>query len=255
MCAIWSVLIALFISAPTLRCQSFSTSDNLIILVTGFPNSTSMFGYSGKASLFRSTGTSASGAIQFSPVAGAQDVDCERNSAADFTNKSNYGTKGFIPPGIYFMHYHRLDTSIGLPRNRLGLSDAPGEETIQSTVPSPPVQRIALQFHRAFNNLAEFNAHVSEGCITLNQANFSRLFPDAIFDPAQSPLAPGAADANPVHLAGSNANILVFITDALSNGKQASQVSLFNTFKRQLKFADFGLGAGSSLPLYRVQWK
>jgi hypothetical protein len=188
-------------------------------------------------------------------LTGAQDVDVERNSATDFANTSNYGTNGFIPPGIYFLHFHRLDTSLQLLRNRLGLSDIPGEETILSTVPDPPVTRTALQFHRAFNDLTEYNAHVSEGCITLNQSNFSLLFPDALFDSTQSPLAAGNSDENPLNLAGSTSNVLVFITDALTDGKQDQQLSMFDQIRQNLKPADFGLEGDSQLPTLRVQWK
>jgi hypothetical protein len=57
-----------------LAAQTFSRTDKLIILVKGNTLSTSMFGFSGSASLFQSVGTNADGTIQFSPVPGAQDV-------------------------------------------------------------------------------------------------------------------------------------------------------------------------------------
>jgi hypothetical protein len=144
---IWP-LIVLGIAALqsiTTAAQSFAPTDRLLILVKGNMASTSMFGFSGQATLYRSVGSNQDGTIQFSPVSGAQDVSVERDSAADFTNFSNYGTNGFIPPGIYFLHYHRLDTSILTIRHRLGLSDDPGGETVLSTAPYPPVQRTALQ--------------------------------------------------------------------------------------------------------------
>src|SRR5579871_1196216 len=216
------VLAAATLLAPMVHAQSFSTSDKLLILVKGNVATTSQFGYSGKASLYQATGSNADGTIQFSPVSGAQDVPVERNSTADFTNFSNYGTGGFIPPGVYFLHYHRIDLSISI-RHRLGLSDQPGAETIFSGPAN--VQRTALQFHIAFNNLAEFNQHVSEGCITLKTENFSRLYPDALFDNSQSPLAAGSADANELQLQGSTSNVLVFVTDVLSPGAQDQQLT------------------------------
>jgi hypothetical protein len=248
------MLVAGFFSSA-LMAQSFSPNDKLLIVVKGNVASTSMFGFSGQASLFQSTGTNADGTIQFSPVAGAQDISVERNSATDFTNFSNYGNKGFIPPGIYFLHYHRLDTTISTIRHRLGLSDEPGMETILSTIPNPSVVRTALQFHVAFNDLAEYNKHVSEGCITLNAANFARLFPDALFDGSQSPLAPGDADTNVLNLQGSTANVLVFVTDVLTPGVQDKQLKFFDQTRAQLKAADFDTGGSSQLPQLRVLWK
>ena len=238
-------------SPPT----TFSTHDRVLILVKGFPLSSTKFGYSGKGSVFLSTGTNADGSILFSAVPGGHDVDLERNSAADFTNKSNYGKNGFIPPGIYFLHYHKLDLSLALLRHRLGLSDAPGGETIVTSIPNPPVTRTYLQFHRAFNDLAEFNAHVSEGCMTLNIDNFSKLFPDGFFDSAQSPLAPGSSDPNPLNLAGSTNNVLVFVTDALTSDKQDQQIAIFEEARKKLKPEDFSLGAGSQILAYRIKWR
>lgn len=235
--------------------QSFSPNDKLVILVKGNVAATSMFGFSGQASLYQSVGTNQDGTILFSPVSGAQDVSVERNSAADFTNFSNYGTKGFIPPGVYFLHYDRLDTTISTIRHRLGLSDDPGAETILSTVPNPQVQRTALQFHIAFNNLTDFNQHVSEGCITLTADNFAKLFPDALFDSSQSPLAPGTADSNVLNLNGSTTNVLVFVTDVLTPNAQNQQLKLFDQIRAQLKPTDFGVGSGSQLPQFRLSWK
>jgi hypothetical protein len=249
------VLLLAFLccSAGLLQAQSFSPQDQLLILVEGNTLSTSAFGFSGKATLYQSTATNVDGTISFTPVTAATQVDVERNSAKDFTNFGNYGTNGFIPPGIYFLHYHRLDTSLGNVRHRLGLSDAPGEETILSTAPSPPVTRTALQFHVAFNDLEAFNEHVSEGCITLTEANFWKLFPPALFDSALSPLAPGSSDSNPLGLAGSTSNILVFVTDVLTPGKQDQQLQLFQQIKGQLKPTDFA--NGPTLSAFRVQWK
>lgn len=249
------IIVATLFLANSAVSQSFSPTDKLLILVTGTPLSTTMFGYSGQASLFQSTGMNADGTIAFSPVSGAQKVSVERNSATDFTNKGNYGTNGFIPPGIYFLHYHRLDTKISTIRHRLGLSDSPGSETILSTRPNPPVTRTALQFHVAFNNLADFKANVSEGCITLTQTNFGKLFPDAIFDKSQSPLAPGTSDPNTIGLAGSTSNILVFVTDVLTPGKQDQQTALFDQIRKQLKPSDFSTEGSSQLPMLRIQWK
>jgi hypothetical protein len=250
-----SLALAVSFSVSPLRAQSFSKSDKLLIIVKGNVASTSLFGFSGQATLYQSTGTNADGTIQFSLVSGASNVSVERNSATDFTNFSNYGTKGFVPPGIYFLHYHKLDTSISTIRHRLGLSDDPGGEIILSTIPSPSVERTFLQFHIAFNNLAEYNQHVSEGCITLTAANFGQLFPDALFDGSQSPLAPGSADPNPVNLQGSTSSVLVFITDVLTPGVQDQQLTLFDQTRSQLKPSDFDTGSSSQLPALRVLWK
>jgi hypothetical protein len=235
-----SLALAVSFSVSPLRAQSFSKSDKLLIIVKGNVASTSLFGFSGQATLYQSTGTNADGTIQFSLVSGASNVSVERNSATDFTNFSNYGTKGFVPPGIYFLHYH---------------SDDPGGEIILSTIPSPSVERTFLQFHIAFNNLAEYNQHVSEGCITLTAANFGQLFPDALFDGSQSPLAPGSADPNPVNLQGSTSSVLVFITDVLTPGVQDQQLTLFDQTRSQLKPSDFDTGSSSQLPALRVLWK
>src|ERR1700761_1467442 len=89
--------------------------------------------------------------------------------------------------------------------------------------------RTALQFHIAFNDLQSFNTHVSEGCITLTAANFSRLFPNGLFDPSQSPLAAGSADSNTLNLQGSQSNILVFVTDVITPNAQNNQIALFRT--------------------------
>jgi hypothetical protein len=211
-----------------------------------------MFGYSGKATMYRAVGTNADGTLQFVVVPGAQSADVERNSAKDFTNKANYGTGGFIPPGIYFLHYHRLDPSFGQVRHRLGLSDDPGSETIRGTIPSPPVTRTAIQFHKAFNDLASFSASVSEGCITLTEDNFFKLFPPMLFVPSQSPLAAGTGDLNPLNLSGATNNILVFVTDALEPGKQNKQLAAFEGIRKNVKPADF---SSPQLAAYRILWK
>jgi hypothetical protein len=203
--------------------------------------------------MYQSIGTNADGTISFTLVPGASGVDVERNSATDFTNFSNYGTKGFIPPGIYYLHYHRLDTSLGRIRHRLGLSDRPGAETILSTAPNPPVTRMALQFHVAFNDLASFQAHVSEGCITLSENNFMKLFPSDLFTASKSPLAVGANDANPLGLAGSTASVLVFVTDVLTSGKQDQQLKLFQLIKGQLKPNDFS--NSTTIQTLRAKWR
>jgi hypothetical protein len=253
------MLMRIAVSVVVLLCcsfastaQTFTPQDKLLILVKGFPLSSSLFGYSGKATLFRSVGTNADGSLQFVPVPGAQDVDVERNSAKDFNNKANYGTNGFVPPGIYFLHYHRMDPSLGQIRHRLGMSDDPGGETIRSTIPNPPVTRTAIQFHKAFNDLASFSAAVSEGCITLKEDNFFKLFPLNLFVAAQSPLRPGSADSNASNLAGSSNSVLVFVTDALTAGKQDQQVAQFNDLRKKLKPADF---SSANIAIYRVLWK
>jgi hypothetical protein len=232
--------------------QTFTPQDKLLILVKGFPLSTTMFGYSGKATMYRAVGTNADGTLQFVVVPGTESVDVERNSARDFTNKSNYGTNGFIPPGIYFLHYHRQDSSLGQVRHRLGLSDNPGGETILSTIPNPPVTRQAIQFHKAFNNLASFSAAVSEGCITLKEDNFFRLFPPMLFVPEQSPLKPAPGDPNPLGLAGATNSIVVFLTDALTAGKQDQQLSQFESISKRLKPGDF---SSAAMAANRILWK
>jgi len=164
---IWLLSFGFVFCCTELVGQTFTPKDKLLILLTGFPASTTMFGYSGKATMYRAIGTNADGSLQFASIPGVQNINVERNSAKDFTNKANYGTNGFVPPGIYSLHYHRLDPSLGQVRHRLGMSDDPGGETIRTTIPTPPVTRKSIQFHKAFNDLASFSASVSEGCITL----------------------------------------------------------------------------------------
>ncbi len=111
-----SPVVALLLACVGLKGQTFSPQDKLLILVKGFPASTTMFGYSGKATMFRSVGTNADGSLQFIVIPGADNVDVERNSAKDFTNKVNYGTNGFVPESIsctiidWTHHWGRLGT-------------------------------------------------------------------------------------------------------------------------------------------------
>ena len=251
---LWAkILIAMMFS--NLYAQTFNKTDKLLIVVKGVPAATSMFGYSGRGTLYRSVATNSDGTLSFSTVAGAVDIYCERNSATDFTNKANYGTNGFIPPGIYFLHYHRLDISQGLMRHRLGLSDEPGGEEIVSDTPNGPIARKFLQFHVAFNDLATFSAFVSEGCITLKGESFFKLFPPTVFEPDQSPLKPGWSDPNPLGLAGATDAVLVFVTDALTAGRQEQQLTQFENLRKALRLTDFSTSIASQLPTFRVQWK
>lgn len=245
-----SVVTFGFSLASAANGQQFHTSDHLVLLVKSSAPVSSFLklGYSGKCSSYVSTGTNSNGTISFSVV--SMNIDCERDSTTDIDNLSNYGKGGYVPPGIYFLHYHRLDLAFAPLRHRLGLSDAPGAETIKG----PSNTRTNLQFHRAFNDLQEFKTKVSEGCITLTEDNFFRLFPSPLFDGTQSPLAPGDSDENPLNLHGSPANVIVFITDAGSPGKQDSQLRLFESARSNLRSSDFNNNS-AGLNQLRISWK
>ena len=264
--------VALPATPFNVQASSFSKNDHIIILVSGFTNQNRQFGYSGKASTFRSTGTTSTGKLRFSVVPGADNIDVERNSATDPDNKNNYGTNGYIPPGIYFLHYHRLDVgtggttnsnapchNTGRIRHRLGLSDRPCTESIRVTMGDSTVSREALQFHVAYNDLTCYRANVSEGCITLTNANFLKLFPESFFEVANSPLNSCQNLPNHTNAYTGDGRILVFVTDATNTNTQNAQIQTFNDIVRGgdsgLMATDFSLSANSALPTLRTRWK
>lgn len=203
---------------------AFKRDDHVLVLVTGEPLQSTLAGYSGKGSLYVATGTTPAGRLAFSGVPGAQNVSLERRSGADVTNKGEYGKSAYIPPGIYFLHYHRFDPSHG-GRPRLGLSDARCDERINARSGGAPVTRSGVQFHIAYNNLAEMEPDVSEGCVTLRRAEFGTLFPTPFFG-AESPLPACGGHTTPTAYGGAG-KILVFVTDASDLAIHQRQVAMF----------------------------
>jgi len=245
--------------ANTPAFATFTKNDHVIILVSGDANQSQTFGFSGTGSLFRATGTSASGRLTFSAVSGASNISLERRSGADITNKSNYGENGYIPPGIYFLHYHRFDDSSHQARHRLGLSDRKCGEDIVVQVNNQTVTRSHLQFHVAFNDLEDFHPDVSKGCITLTTQNFFQLFSDNFFG-TDSPL-PSCGSHQPSNTFTGQGRILVFVTDVITPNAQAAQTQIFQTVvsgnaNNGLTSSDFGGGAPSAnLTSLRTLWK
>jgi hypothetical protein len=205
---------------------TFHRNDHILILITGKSDQSQRFGYSGRGTVYKATGTSVAGRLTFSPVTGSIDIPLERRSGADPTNTNSFGVDSYIPPGIYFLHYHRFDSTSQRARHRLGLSDRKCGENIQVRIGGETISRSNLQFHIAFNDLVDFHPDVSKGCITLNTTNFFRLFSDNFFSD-DSPL-PGCAGHQPSNDYSGQGKILVFITDATSSDAQDRQVDVFN---------------------------
>lgn len=207
----------------------FRKNDVVLVLVTGQPLQSTPAGYSGQGSLYVANGTSSAGKLAFAGVASAQSVNLERRSGTDVTNHGNYGTGSYIPPGVYFLHYHRFDPTHG-GRPRLGLSDARCGEVIGRRAGGAPVDRRNLQFHIAFNDLAEIEPDVSEGCVTLRRAEFGTHFPSTFFG-ADSPLPACASHTTPTPYSGAG-NILVFVTDARDAAIHQRQLRFFQSLVR-----------------------
>lgn len=237
----------------------FSKTDQLVILVKGDAQQSRPFGYSGSGSMHKASGSSSAGRLTFSPVPSAQNIPLERRSGVDITNRNNYGTDGYIPPGIYFLHYHRFDSGSHQARHRLGLSDRKCGETIRAQVGQQSIERTNLQFHVAFNDLEDFHPDVSKGCITLTTQRFFELFRDNFFSDS-SPLPTCGGHQTPAAYAGQG-NILVFVTDAADSQKQQGQLQIFNNIlsgatANGLVAADFGAGAPTqALATLRTTWR
>jgi hypothetical protein len=233
---------------------AFRRDDHIIILVSGNALQSAPFGYSGAGSMYQASGSSAFSRYTFSVVSGASDVPLERRSAKDITNRGDYGTNAYIPPGVYFLHYHKFDTSHNLQRRRLGLGDNKCSEDIAARPNGAPVTRQFIQFHVAYNNLNEFSPGVSQGCLTLTQAQFDILFPTGFFGTG-SPLADCPQDGDDDQMSG-NGDILVFVTDASNDALQTRQLTLFKAIVRGdsggLSSAHFA--PGSELALLRSRW-
>jgi hypothetical protein len=234
---------------------TFRRDDFVLVLVTGEPLQSTLAGYSGKGSLYVANGTTTGNRLTFGGVSGAQGVNLERRSGTDVTNRGNYGTSAYIPPGVYFLHYHRLDPTHG-GRPRLGLSDARCGEVIGRRAGGAPVDRLNLQFHIAYNDLAEFEPNVSEGCVTLRRAEFGQLFPASFFG-ADSPLPGCTSHTTPAAFAGAG-RILVFVTDASDAAVHQRQLALFQKIVRGeagsgLVAAHFNSGS-AELGAFRARW-
>jgi hypothetical protein len=244
---------------PLRPTPDFSTSDTLLILVTGNTSQSRPFGYSGEATVYKASGSSSAGRLAFSPVSGAERIPVERRSGADINNTNNYGTDGYIPPGIYFLHYHRFDSSAQQARHRLGLSDRKCGESIRVQVGNQSIDRSNLQFHVAFNDLEDFHPDVSKGCITLTTQRFFELFRDNFFS-TSSPLPSCSSHQTPAQFVGQG-NILVFVTDATSTDRQDNQLLIFNgvvagNATNGLSTPDFGNGSPTQrLTTLRTVWR
>jgi hypothetical protein len=237
--------------------ESFKKDDSILILVTGFANQSRQFGYSGKSSLYKAVGNSTSHQLRFLPVTNSQNVECERNSTVDPLNKRNYGKDGYIPPGIYFLHYHRFHITPSQRRHRLTLSDHKCAENIQVKIGNDTIQRVGIQLHVAHTNMEMFKEDVSEGCITFSEENFFKLLPQTFFI-EDSPLNTCANHTLPTRYSG-NGNILVFVTDPTDEILQNNQIKIFNEIEsggtNGLKTSDFSSPITSKLKNLRAIWK
>lgn len=238
---------------------TFGRDEHIVILVTGDALQSKPFGFSGSGSLYRASGTSTAGRLTFTLVQGAQNISLERRSGVDMTNRNNYGTNAYIPPGIYFLHYHRFDSSSHQARHRLGLSDRKCGESITFQIGNQSVNRSELQFHVAFNDLEDFHPTVSKGCITLTTQNFFTLFPDNFFAD-DSPL-PSCATHQPLSSYNGQGNILVFVTDVTNTDIQNNQIQIFQGIlsgnaNNGLRPADFAGGTpAAGLVSARTRWR
>jgi hypothetical protein len=223
-------------------------TDLVLILVEGMPASTE-FGFSGLGSMYFATGQTSVGKATFTEI--VKNVALERNSTNDPQNQSNFGEGGFVPPGVYFLHYHRLDLKISsqLPRHRLTFSDQIEGETV--TVANAAKPRDGLQFHTAFNDLKEFKVHVSEGCITLTAQNFFRLFPSAFLDPASSPLK--SHQNSGLALTG-DGKVLVFIADVNEPTRKA-QLAIFSRVLKGDPQDGIGPITNAAVGALRTTWR
>ena len=186
--------------------------------------------------------------------------------------KYDYSQKANIPPGVFALHHHRLDYTLCQNletnvRHRLGLSDHPCfeqnknkyhnisdccnnlstpweccqgnncyssncDEVIKFKEGDIEHTRCFIQFHVAYNNLNEYRLDTNEGCIVLNETNFSALFPFSFLELPTSPLIRHNSYGIQPEQKG---RVLVFITDLTYNKKsslcekQNNQIDFFNT--------------------------
>lgn len=245
----------------------FSKEDYVVILVDAPPVVSMPWAISAEASMYKASRNSGGPApwplnqLQFSPVPGATNVKCERRSAREvLAEPTFYGTNGHIPPGIYFLSYwkEKYDLKLGHERgyyHRLALGD--GKNGFKILSPGGK-ERVYIQFHEAYNDLAKYRPDISEGCITITNENFGRLFQKSFMAPATSPL-----NHNPQAGKGSSrytgkGNILVFVTDVTDVGMSEHQKKLFEGVLSG--FSDHGLtkemfsGKSAQLTALRKQW-
>jgi hypothetical protein len=183
------------------------------------------WGKSGKATMYRAASSQSTGYLGFSTVESTKDTACERRSAKKVNKPLDYSSKGQIPPGIYFLSYHRLDDD--KKRHRLGLGDTKAGTNIKVQVGGKEVTRTHIQFHEAYNNLKEYKPKLSEGCIIFNKKNFAKLFPKSFLDPASSPLQPTRHKRKTAAKFKGKGDVLVFVTDITDRKKQEQQIEIF----------------------------
>lgn len=243
---------------------TFARTDYVIILVSGNRNVSVPLGYSGRGSMYAARTPIASPAppLRFEQI--AEGVPLERRTTTVGDDFDNFNKSGHVPPGIYFLHQHRVQNEGGPttihPRPRLGMSDAKcatthavGCDHIHIRWQGKLVDRENIQFHAAFNNLGEMRPKISEGCITSQWASFVALFPPSFLNPATSPMF-GCVQQNcsTPELRG-DGNILVFVTDSRDAAKQDRQVTLFHDWKANLT-ADVFATNSATLDDMRGKW-
>ena len=215
------------VSGLELSASDFAQDDCIVILVSGDPAVSTPWGLSGRASLHRATQTTVKGKLGFSPVDGATNITCERRSARKVDNPFDYSENGQIPPGIYFVSYHRLDDDA--KRHRLSIGDELNSVNIITGTGDAKVKRVGIQFHQAANDLARYTPRLSEGCIIFTGANFSKLFPGNFLDPATSPLHASTENRESAKAFVGKGRVLVFVTDVTDAERNEYQLKVFDS--------------------------
>jgi hypothetical protein len=224
---LFSILtVALAITPHSRRPQAadFAKSDHVILVISGPPAQSTPWGFSGKASMYRSTSTTSNGCLAFSEVSEATDVDCERRSAKKVNEPFDYTTGGQIPPGIYFVSYHRLDDDS--KRHRLSLGDELNGVEISVRIGDHNIKRSGIQFHEAVNDLTTYKPSLSEGCIIFSSTNFEKLFQKSFLDQTHSPLHASVARLESARAYDGEGKVLAFVTDVTSDRSQERQLML-----------------------------
>lgn len=249
-------LMAVMLQALAAHAQ-VGKNDFVLILVSGDATACTQWGYSGSATIYSSVPNGNQPTFPFVKV--VENVRVERRSAKALScGQNDYMAKGHIPPGVYALFYRRFDTSnppLPAPgRHRLGLQDMPcnipGKCTQTLASPDGTV-RTALQFHVTANDLATFDDSISEGCITMRQAQWNTLFPPAFTTPATSPLV--AFDPASAAHAGSG-RVLVFVTDVTDNAVQQAQLSMFAAL-RTVAISPQVFESGAALKTLSQNWR
>jgi hypothetical protein len=233
-------------------------NDFVIMLVTGNAVACTEWGFSGEAAIYAAAPVNNQPSLPYVKV--IEKVPVERRSARKVVTcgLADYGTNGHIPPGVYAMFYRRFDTTNPpLPepgRHRLGLQEVPCNTpgACNGNLSTPTgVVRTGLQFHVTANDTSAFDPSISEGCITMRQAQWNLLFPKAFTTAATSPLV--AFNTTTDKHAGSG-RVLVFVTDVTDPKVQKAQVAFFDLI-RQTGFAPLAFEDGTALKSLSTSWR